>query len=80
MCSEKGNEAVRGLEHKSDGEWLRELGLFSLEEAQGIPDHSLQLPERRLWRCVSLFSQVTVIGQEGMASSCSRGGSGCILG
>jgi len=32
MCPEKGNEAVRGLEHKSDGGWLRELGLFSLEK------------------------------------------------
>ena len=30
-CLEKGDEAVRGLEHKSDGEWLRELGLFSLK-------------------------------------------------
>ena len=28
VCSEKGNEAVRGLEHKSEGELLRELGLF----------------------------------------------------
>ena len=31
MCPEKGNEAVRGLELKSDGE-LRELKLFSLEK------------------------------------------------
>ena len=28
---------------------LRELGLFSLEEAQGRPYHSPQLPEKRLW-------------------------------
>ena len=37
-----------GLEHKSDEEWLRELGWFSLEEAEGRPSCSLQLPERRL--------------------------------
>ena len=32
MCPQKGNEAVKGLEHKSYGDQLRELGLFSLEK------------------------------------------------
>ena len=32
MCPEKGNEVMRSLEHKSYGEQLRELGLFSLEK------------------------------------------------
>jgi len=31
-CPEKGNEAVRGLEHKSYGEQLRQLGWFDLEK------------------------------------------------
>ena len=32
-CS-KRSEAVKDLEHKSYGEWLRELGLFSLEKGR----------------------------------------------
>lgn len=28
----KGNEAVKDLEHKSYGEWLRKLKLFRLEK------------------------------------------------
>ena len=30
VCLEKSNEAVKGLEHKSYGEWLRELGWVSV--------------------------------------------------
>ena len=32
MCSEKGNKAVLALEHKSYGEPLRKLGVFSLDK------------------------------------------------
>jgi len=39
---------VSDLENKSEEEWLRELGLFGEEEAEGRPYCSLQLPERRL--------------------------------
>ena len=39
---------VKGVENKSCEKQLRELGLFSLEEAKGGSYRSLQLPERRL--------------------------------
>ena len=43
---EKGNEAVSGLEHKSYGEWLMELGLFSLKKG------SLRGSLIALYRCL----------------------------
>ncbi len=76
MCSEKGSEAARGLEHRCDGEQLRVVSL----EKRRLRGNLIALHNDLKGGCgelgVGLHSQVTMTGGEGMASHYTRGGSG----
>ena len=74
---------MKGLEYKSYGEQLRELGLFGREKRRLGGDLITPYSDLK-GRCskvgVRPFYKVIVTGQEVMALSCARGSSDRILG
>ena len=70
---------MRGLEHKSYGEWLRGLGLFSLEKRRVRVDF-ISLYNSTKGGCGEVgVSPAISDTTRGMASSCTRGGGGIRL-
>ena len=74
---------MRDLEHKSYAEQLKEVGWVSLKRRR-VRGDLIALCNSLTGGCgkmgVGLFSRVTVIGKEVMASSSTKGGSNWILG
>ena len=69
---------VKGLEGKTCEEWLRYLGLFSLE-SEGRPCGSLQLSHEESREAVLVTALWSLTRSKGMAWICVRGGLSCML-